>query len=139
MAVTASPAAAPVARSVDVAGSPVRVHVLGEGAPVLLLHGSGPGTTGWGAWRAVATALAERHRVVVVDQAGFGATPVPSGRDRPGFDGWTAQAAGVMDGLGLPRYAVVGHSMGGAVGLAVAAAHPDRVTRVVGVAAMGAA
>jgi pimeloyl-ACP methyl ester carboxylesterase len=43
-----------------------------------------------------------------------------------------------MAALDLPRYAVVGHSMGGAVALAVAAMHPDRVTRVVGVAAMGA-
>ena len=43
-----------------------------------------------------------------------------------------------MDALGLARYAVAGHSMGGAVALALAAAQPDRVTRAVGVAAMGA-
>src|SRR5689334_12315434 len=138
MPATAPAPAGPEARDVDVAGSPVRVHALGDGPAVLLLHGSGPGTTGWGAWRSVATALAGRHRVVVADQAGFGATPVPPGRERPGLDGWTAQAAGVMAALGLPRYAVVGHSMGGAVALALAAAHPDRVTRVIGVAPMGA-
>src|SRR5215208_4710684 len=98
-------------RSIDVAGAPVRVHELGEGPPVLLLHGSGPGTTGWGAWATVAAALAARHRVVVPDQAGFGATPAPAGA-RPGLTGWSAQAAGLVEALDLPRYAVVGHSMG---------------------------
>lgn len=126
-------------RSVEVDGAPVHVHELGSGPPVLLLHGSGPGTTGWGAWRAVATVLAGRHRVVVPDQAGFGATPVRPGTERPGLAGWTAQAAGLMDAIGLPRYAVVGHSMGGAVALALALARPGAVTRVVGVGTMGAA
>jgi pimeloyl-ACP methyl ester carboxylesterase len=125
-------------RSVDVAGTPVRVHELGAGPPVLLLHGSGPGTTGWGAWAPVAAALAERHRVVVPDQAGFGATPVPHG-GRPGLAGWSAQAAGLMEALELERFAVVGHSMGGAVALALAAERPDAVTRVAGVGSMGAA
>jgi 2-hydroxymuconate-semialdehyde hydrolase len=124
-------------RDIDVGGAPVRVRELGAGPPVLLLHGSGPGTTGWGAWRPLATALAGRHRLIVPDQAGFGGTPAP-GDGRPGLAGWTAQAAGLMDALGLGRYAVVGHSMGGAVALALAAARPEAVTRVVGVAAMGA-
>src|SRR5215218_8259309 len=88
----------PTGRSIDVAGSPVRVRELGAGPPVLLLHGSGPGTTGWGAWAAVATELAARHRVVVPDQAGFGATPAPGGK-RPGLCSWSAQAAGLMDAL----------------------------------------
>jgi 2-hydroxymuconate-semialdehyde hydrolase len=127
----------PAGRSVDVAGSPVRVHELGAGPPVLLLHGSGPGTTGWGAWAPVAAALAARHRVVVPDQAGFGATPAPGG-ERPGLRAWAAQAAGLMDALELGRYAVVGHSMGGAVALALAASGPSAVTRVAGVATMGA-
>ncbi len=126
-----------VGRSVEVAGSPVRVHELGEGPPVLLLHGSGPGTTGWGAWARVAAALAGSHRVVVPDQAGFGATPAPAGA-RPDLASWSAQAAALMDALELPRYAVAGHSMGGAVALALAAARPEAVTRVVGVGSMGA-
>jgi 2-hydroxymuconate-semialdehyde hydrolase/2-hydroxy-6-oxo-octa-2,4-dienoate hydrolase len=43
-----------------------------------------------------------------------------------------------MDALELPRYAVAGHSMGGAVALALAGARPAAVTRVVGVGSMGA-
>ncbi|WP_336298009.1 alpha/beta fold hydrolase [Micromonospora sp. LH3U1] len=47
------------------------------------------------------------------------------------------QAAGLMDALGIEYYAVVGHSMGGAVALALAAARPQQVTRVVAVSTMG--
>ena len=43
-----------------------------------------------------------------------------------------------MDALGIESYAVVGHSMGGAVALALAAARPEQVTRVVAVSTMGA-
>jgi 2-hydroxymuconate-semialdehyde hydrolase len=134
-------AVSPDRLAVDVGGSPVAVHVLGHGAPVLLLHGSGPGTTGWGAWAAVAEALAGRHRVIVPDQAGFGATPFPGGG--PGAHAsrravWVDQARGLMAALGAPRFAVVGHSMGGAVALALAATEPAKVTRVAAVASMGA-
>ena len=135
------PAVAPDRFVVDVAGSPVHVHELGAGPPVLLLHGSGPGTTGWGAWRIVAETLATRHRVIVPDQAGFGGTPFPGGA--PGAlesrrAVWLDQARAVMAARGARRYAVVGHSMGGAVALALAATERLRVTRVVAVASMGA-
>lgn len=109
----------------------------GTGPAVLMLHGSGPGTTGSGAWAATAQALGSTWHVVAPDQAGFGRTPVPAGA-RGGLRLWTEQAAGIMDALGIEHYAVVGHSMGGAVALALAAARPRQVTRVVAVATMGA-
>ena len=124
-------------RTVEVAGSPVHVLDTGAGPAVLMLHGSGPGTTGSGAWAATAAALAGSHRVVAPDQAGFGDTPLPAGTSG-GLRVWTDQAAGLMDALGETSYAVVGHSMGGAVALALAAARPRQVTRVVAVGTMGA-
>lgn len=125
-------------RTVDVDGSAVRVLDVGAGPAVLLLHGSGPGTTGAGAWRATAEALAGSLRLVAPDQAGFGGTPLPAG-SRGGLRAWTEQAAGLMAALGEESYAVVGHSMGGAVALSLAATRPEQVTRVVAVASMGAA
>jgi pimeloyl-ACP methyl ester carboxylesterase len=89
----------------------------------------------------VAEALAARHRVIVPDQAGFGATPFPGGGpddDASRRDAWVARARGVLAARGARRYAVVGHSMGGAVALALAAAERLRVTRVVAVSSMGA-
>jgi 2-hydroxymuconate-semialdehyde hydrolase len=134
----------PSQRTVGVGG--LLVHVLEDGpedpehagAPaVLLLHGSGPGTTGAGAWAATARALAGSWRLVAPDQPGFGATPLPPS-SRGGLRVWTDAAAGLMDALGHESYAVVGHSMGGAVALALAAARPAQVTRVVAVSTMGA-
>lgn len=124
-------------RTVTVDGSPVHVLESGTGPTVLMLHGSGPGTTGSGAWAATAQALGTSWHVVAPDQAGFGRTPVPAG-SRGGLRLWTEQAAGLMDVLGVESYAVVGHSMGGAVALALAAARPQQVTHVVAVSTMGA-
>ncbi len=124
-------------RTVTVDGSPVHVLESGTGPAVLMLHGSGPGTTGSGAWAATAQALDASWHVVAPDQAGFGRTPVPAG-SRGGLRLWTEQAAGLMDALGADHYAVVGHSMGGAVALALAAARPRQVTHVVAVSTMGA-
>ncbi|MGK5683964.1 alpha/beta fold hydrolase [Actinoplanes sp. URMC 104] len=109
----------------------------GTGPAVLMLHGSGPGTTGSGAWAATVEALGPAWRWVAPDQAGFGRTPLPAG-SRGGLRLWTEQAAGLMDALDVRQYAVVGHSMGGAVALALAAARPEQVTRVVAVSTMGA-
>ena len=125
------------ARTVDVDGSPVHVLEGGSGPAVLLLHGSGPGTTGAGAWAATVEALGDHWHLVAPDQAGFGRTPVPT-VSPGGLRMWREQAAGLMDALGLSSYAVAGHSMGGAVALALAAARPRQVTHVVAVSTMGA-
>ena len=124
-------------RTVTVDGSPVHVLEGGTGPAVLMLHGSGPGTTGSGAWATTAQALGASWHVVAPDQAGFGQTPLPPA---PGVGSalWTEQAADLMDALGVEHYSVVGHSMGGAVALALAAARPQQVTGVVAVSSMGA-
>jgi 2-hydroxymuconate-semialdehyde hydrolase len=124
-------------RTVTVDGTPVYVLEGGDGPAVLMLHGSGPGTTGSGAWATTAQALGSSWHVVAPDQAGFGRTPLPTG-SRGGLRLWTQLAGGLMDALGVESYAVVGHSMGGAVALALAAARPQQVTRVVAVSTMGA-
>ncbi|HWK29692.1 MAG TPA: alpha/beta hydrolase [Solirubrobacter sp.] len=105
----------------------------GSGPPVLLLHGSGPGTTA-AAWRSLITALAPRFRVLAPDLLGFGSSPMPSGSLR---EAWTAQALDVV--ADLESFAVVGNSAGGAIALALACARPRAVKRVVAVGSMGLA
>ena len=105
----------------------------GSGPPVLLLHGSGPGTTA-AAWAPLVAELAPRHRVIAPDLLGFGTSPRPAGSLRTA---WTAQALELVDSLGVSSFAVVGNSAGGAIALSIALARPRSVTRVVAVGSMG--
>ena len=104
-----------------------------SGSTVLLLHGSGPGTTA-AAWDPLVAALGPRHRVIAPDLLGFGSSPRPAGSLRAA---WTRQALELVDQLGVESFAVVGNSAGAAIALSVAAARPRAVTRVVAVGAMG--
>jgi 2-hydroxymuconate-semialdehyde hydrolase len=105
----------------------------GSGPPVLLLHGSGPGTTA-AAWVPLIAALAPRHRVIAPDLRGFGDSPPPTGSFR---SAWTEQALELVDSLGISSFAVVGNSAGGAIALALARGRPRAVTRVVAVGSLG--
>jgi pimeloyl-ACP methyl ester carboxylesterase len=76
-------------------------------------------------------------QVVVVDLRGRGHSEVTA----PGTYGWPAHArdiAAVADAMGVQRFDVVGHSMGGFVGMQLAADLPERVRRLVTVDALGA-
>ncbi|OLR94842.1 alpha/beta fold hydrolase [Actinokineospora bangkokensis] len=120
-------------RTIALDGADLRVYEAGpvDGPPVVLLHGFLTNAT---TWRDVWPALAERHRVVLVDLPGCGGSPAP----RAG--GWTAgTAAGLLvslfDALDLAAPAVVGSQMGGSLAAWLAALHPDRVSRLVVMAA----
>jgi pimeloyl-ACP methyl ester carboxylesterase len=124
----------------------------GSGPPVLLLHGSGPGTTA-AAWAPLVAALAPRHRVIAPDLLGFGGAPrlTRASARHPGSPAggrgessgrsfraaWTAQALELVDSLEISSFAVVGNSAGGAIALALACARPRAVTRVVAVGSLG--
>jgi 2-hydroxymuconate-semialdehyde hydrolase len=117
---------------VDVAGRRVQVHEMGSGPAVVLLHGSGPGTTAAAAWGPLAASLSGRRRVIFPDFAGFGRSEGPTGRAA-----WTAQVLGLLELLGVERFAVVGNSMGGAIALSLAHARPAAVTCVVAIGTLG--
>jgi len=100
----------------------------GDGdAHVLLVHGLGGHTI---SWEPVAAGLADRLRATVtaVDLPGFGLTRVPAGRRATlGTHGRVLRALLERSGPA----AVVGNSMGGALGVGLAARHPDLVTALV--------
>ncbi|MGY6496767.1 MAG: alpha/beta fold hydrolase [Microcella sp.] len=125
-----------IARTVDVAGIATNYHDVGEGPPVVLLHGSGPGVTAWANWRGVIPQLAEHHRVIAPDILGFGYTALPAGV-RYGLETWTAHLTGFLDALGLERVALVGNSFGGALALSLVTTLPERVDRLVLMGSVG--
>lgn len=112
------------------------VHDEGTGAPVLLIHGSGPGVSAWANWRLVLPDLARERRVIAPDMVGFGYTDRPQGIEY-GMPVWVQQVLDLMDELGIERADVVGNSFGGGLALALAIRAPQRVRRMVLMGAMG--
>lgn len=114
-----------------------RLHVRDRGrrdaAPIILLHGFGSSLHTWDAWTDM---LAEHWRVVCYDQPGCGLSPPDPAAD---YTDARAQALllALMDALGIERAIVIGHSLGGRIAWAFAAAHPGRVERLVLVAPDG--
>jgi pimeloyl-ACP methyl ester carboxylesterase len=105
----------------------ISVQVIGKGSPVILIPGlSSPRAV----WDGVVPELARGHSVYLVQVNGFGGDD-PRGNLKPGvLAGIVADldALIVREKLGKP--AVVGHSMGGLVGMMLAARHPDRLGRL---------
>jgi 4,5:9,10-diseco-3-hydroxy-5,9,17-trioxoandrosta-1(10),2-diene-4-oate hydrolase len=108
----------------------VHYHLAGSGPGLLLLHGSGPGVSGWANFGDNLPVFAEQFTTVIPDLPGYGASYVPA-LDRP----YTAVAVEavlrVLDEVGLERVSLLGNSMGGMVGTQLALDHPDRVDRLV--------
>jgi pimeloyl-ACP methyl ester carboxylesterase len=100
--------------------------VVGQGAPVLYLHGYGSFLN---MWYGTAAALAADHRNILVDLPGHGLS------DRREMDyspqGVARLLVAFLDALGEERVTVVGHSWGASVALALALQAPERVERLV--------
>lgn len=106
-------------------------HDVGSGEPVVLLHGSGAGVSGWANWRGTLPVMAGRFRAIAPDLVGFGYTERPVGITYRFMDTWIEQMVTLLDGLGIEAAHFVGNSFGGAVTLAMLARHPERVKRAV--------
>ncbi|MBS0495411.1 MAG: alpha/beta fold hydrolase [Proteobacteria bacterium] len=134
---SATPANPEIGQSIDAAGIRTNYHDSGgQGAPVLLIHGSGPGVSAWANWRLVMPALAQHARVIAPDMVGFGYSERPAGFAY-GMDAWVRQAVGLLDALGIARTDLVGNSFGGGLALALAIRHPERVRRLVLMGSVG--
>jgi len=119
-------------RWLDVGDTQVNTIDLGEGPPLLFVHGL---SGSWQNWLEQLPVLADEHRVIAVDLPGFGYSPMPD---------WEISIAGyarlldrLLGELGIDAAAVVGNSMGGFIGAELAISHPRRVERLVLVSAAG--
>jgi esterase len=98
---------------------------IGSGPPVLILHGLfGSG----GNWRRVARELATTHRVLTVDLRNHGNSPWA---DSMSYVEMASDVLSLIEREQLGHVAVVGHSMGGKVAMALALAQPETVSRLV--------
>lgn len=125
-----------IANSIRAAGIETNYHDVGEGPVALFIHGSGPGVSAWANWRLVIPELAKDRRVIAPDLVGFGFSERPAGI-KYGMDTWVGQAIGLIDALGIDQIDLVGNSFGGALALALAIRHPERVRRLVLMGSVG--
>ena len=111
-------------------GVQTNYHDVGKGHPMILLHGSGAGVTGWENWHGVMPALAKHFRVLVPDIIGFGFTERPEGT-KYSIKLWVQHLLGFMDALNIEKAILVGNSFGGALSLALAIRNAHRVDRMI--------
>jgi pyruvate dehydrogenase E2 component (dihydrolipoamide acetyltransferase) len=133
-AAAASTAAAPA--SLTLAGAPdkyftaadarLRFRDIGQGSPVVLLHGLGRSLDDW---FGIGDSLARDHRVIALDIRGFGKSTRITDRARLGIE-MAEDVVRLLDQLGISRAHLAGHSMGAAIAAKLAATHPDRVLSV---------
>ncbi|MBN4059171.1 alpha/beta fold hydrolase, partial [Endomicrobium sp. AH-315-J14] len=110
---------------VEIDGVRLRYVDRGEGSPVVFVHGFGSSIENW---RKVLPVMEREHRVIALDLKGFGWSSRPEGDYSP--EAQARLVLGLMKKLGVDRAAVVGHSWGASVALAMALEAPQRVTKL---------
>lgn len=130
-----APAGAPKgAQFADVDGTSVRYVDVGptepteaskDAPPIVMIHGFASSLE---TWSLVVPALSRTHRVITMDLKGFGWSARPEGDYSPFAEARIVLA--LMNARKVQRAAIVGHSWGSSVALAVALSAPDRVSRI---------
>lgn len=94
---------------------------------VIMLHGSGPGASGWSNFKGNIPTLAQQYHVIALDTPGWGKSDPVLRADND----QAKAVVEVMDALGIDRAAVIGNSMGGITSLRLAIENPDRITHLI--------
>jgi len=103
----------------------------GKGDVVIMLHGGGPGASGWSNYYRNIDAFVDRgYRVILMDSPGYGKSdPIVTGETRAVVQARAVK--GLMDALDIRQAHLVGNSMGGATSLSFALDYPDRLSKMV--------
>ncbi|MGH2840497.1 MAG: alpha/beta fold hydrolase, partial [Solirubrobacteraceae bacterium] len=119
-------------RWVTVQGRRMNVLDIGEGPPLLFVHGlSGC----WQNWLENIPFFARDHRVIAVDLPGFGRSDMPA--EDISMSAYADTVDVLLDEFGVDSVRLVGNSMGGFIGAELAIRYPARVERLVLVSAAG--
>ena len=114
--------------------SDFRLHYneAGSGAPLIFLHGSGPGATSWSNFVQNFGFFAEHYHVYLVDQPGYGESDtVLIGNDTTRSQINADAVSAFMEALEIETASLVGNSMGGATVLSLTVDQPDKVDKIV--------
>lgn len=118
-------------------GELTHYHELGEGTPILFLHGSGTGVTAAANWWLNLPALSEHARCIAIDSIGYGQSVVAPNTEY-GIKEWVRHAVRVLDALGIEKTWIVGNSLGGWLAFQFAIDFPERLLGIVSMGTGGA-
>jgi pimeloyl-ACP methyl ester carboxylesterase len=111
-------------REVDAGGLRMHVAEIGEGPPLVLLHGW---PQHWWMWREVLPTLSRTYRCIAPDLRGLGWTEAPpDGYDKPQL---AADVLALLDALGLDTVRLIGHDWGAVATQIICAEAPERVSK----------
>lgn len=115
----------------------VEINDVGSGYPVIMLHGTGPGATGWTNFAPNLIPLSKKYRIIALTFPGWGLSdPVEPGKEPQRKTNARAVKL-VMDQLGIEKAAIVGNSMGGAAVQQFITDYPERISHFVTMGATG--
>lgn len=121
------------------AGLEIKIHYneAGHGETVVMLHGGGPGASGWSNYNRNIEAFVEAgYRVILMDCPGFNKSgPIVTAEMRGLVNARAIK--GLLDALGIEKAHLVGNSMGGHASLTFALEYPDRLGKLVLMAPAG--
>ena len=106
----------------------IRYHEAGQGQPLLLLHGGGPGASGWSNYNRNIEFFARHYRVLVPDFPGFGGSDKVVPHDKL-FGYFAGVIRDFLDALEIPAAHMVGNSLGGGTVIKLALDHPQRLLK----------
>jgi 2-hydroxy-6-oxonona-2,4-dienedioate hydrolase len=106
----------------------IQINEAGKGHPIIMIHGGGPGATGWSNYAANIASLSRNFRCIAVTMPGWGeSSPQSRATGRNAVEALKQ----LLDALSIERAALVGNSMGGGVAVAFTAEHEARVSHLI--------
>jgi len=125
-----------IANSIKTGDFVTNYHDIGEGYPVVFIHGSGPGVSAWANWNKLFPLLKNDYRILAPDMVGFGYT---ERLEEPiyNMNVWLRHIKDFFDALGIEKANIVGNSFGGALAMAIAIKYPQLVNKLVLMGSMG--
>lgn len=119
----------PEHRFVKTNGIKLRVASMGEGPPVIFLHGF---PESWYSWRHQLPAIAKAgYQAIAPDLRGYGESDKPENVEDYQISALTADIVGLLDAMGEEQAVLVGHDWGALIGWAAMLQHPDRFKALV--------
>jgi 2-hydroxy-6-oxonona-2,4-dienedioate hydrolase len=112
----------------------LRYYDVGDGPPLLMLHGSGPGVTGWRNFGGNLATFSPSFRCLILELPGFG---VSDPTDQHPMLSSAPAVLAFLEALELDSVDIIGNSMGGMIAAQVAIQQPERVRRLVTVGGLG--